>query len=553
MFARMVYVEAIPRLHADLLVTADAFPAASRFPEGLASRIISLLEGMQVTHINKDDMPKAKQAAVLASMGLSFLWPCMGSSATMHFRHAMSCSASAIGTQWHAVVMSVFYLLATAALALFCKRAAEAFSSRYLDSVGFVAGLIGFVGHAVLVVTSGVADVSLATVLTLVGFALTVACIVALVLAWFFLLARLPFSRVLCILAASSAISYALQLTFDLALGTGMLSFLVTCPLLCGICLCAAARYAGPSCEEEVAPNLLQGIKSMPWPRIAAIVALIYLEQAFTSLLFQRYSDWPRDNLTITLGGGLAIWLLAWLIVRRRMGEGPMGGRAVHVALFAFLLVVYMAALLATVVLPQGEAPIAERFLVCAGSSFRILLWMVLCASVAQSGVSACGAGLVYVVLVLAVPVSRLAALVFSGMDASALAVVCSPSVVIPLAAAILFAVAGGFVVANTRSMQRLMEELSGAAASTEETAPQVERARSCARLVSEACLTPREAEVLELMCAGYSARHAGERLGISESTVVSHVSHIYRKTGVSSRQQLLALVDADMGGPHVV
>ena len=48
---------------------------------------------------------------------------------------------------------------------------------------------------------------------------------------------------------------------------------------------------------------------------------------------------------------------------------------------------------------------------------------------------------------------------------------------------------------------------------------------------------------MLALVCSGYSARHAGEKLGISESTVVSHVTHIYRKAGVSNRQQLVARV----------
>ena len=62
--------------------------------------------------------------------------------------------------------------------------------------------------------------------------------------------------------------------------------------------------------------------------------------------------------------------------------------------------------------------------------------------------------------------------------------------------------------------------------------------------LAAEAGLSPRETDVLELVCHGFTAKRAGEKLGISESTVVSHMTHIYRKLGVSSKQELVALVE---------
>ena len=96
------------------------------------------------------------------------------------------------------------------------------------------------------------------------------------------------------------------------------------------------------------------------------------------------------------------------------------------------------------------------------------------------------------------------------------------------------------------------MAELAEADAGADAIGPAERRARSCAELARVASLTPRETEVLGLMCDGYSARHAAERLGISESTVVSHVSHIYRKAGVSSRQQLVALVDGHASDGHI-
>jgi DNA-binding NarL/FixJ family response regulator len=48
--------------------------------------------------------------------------------------------------------------------------------------------------------------------------------------------------------------------------------------------------------------------------------------------------------------------------------------------------------------------------------------------------------------------------------------------------------------------------------------------------------LTDREAEVLRYVAAGLSRRAIADRLVISESTARSHLEHIYRKIGVSTR-----------------
>lgn len=54
--------------------------------------------------------------------------------------------------------------------------------------------------------------------------------------------------------------------------------------------------------------------------------------------------------------------------------------------------------------------------------------------------------------------------------------------------------------------------------------------------------LTPREREIADLLLHGLSGRAIQERLCISPGTLKSHVSHIYEKLGVNSRQKLLLL-----------
>ena len=60
----------------------------------------------------------------------------------------------------------------------------------------------------------------------------------------------------------------------------------------------------------------------------------------------------------------------------------------------------------------------------------------------------------------------------------------------------------------------------------------------------SAPAVTDRERDVLALAAEGLTARQIGSRLGVRERTVTTHLDHIYRKLGVSSR---IAAVSAGM------
>ena len=53
--------------------------------------------------------------------------------------------------------------------------------------------------------------------------------------------------------------------------------------------------------------------------------------------------------------------------------------------------------------------------------------------------------------------------------------------------------------------------------------------------------LSPREAEVLQLLAAGLTNKQIADQLVLSVHTVVRHIDHIYQKTGVHSRAQATA------------
>lgn len=63
--------------------------------------------------------------------------------------------------------------------------------------------------------------------------------------------------------------------------------------------------------------------------------------------------------------------------------------------------------------------------------------------------------------------------------------------------------------------------------------------------------LSPREQEVLRSLLKGNTLGAIAENDHVSLSTIKTHVSHIFRKTGVHTRDDLIALVDAEVYSEH--
>lgn len=65
-----------------------------------------------------------------------------------------------------------------------------------------------------------------------------------------------------------------------------------------------------------------------------------------------------------------------------------------------------------------------------------------------------------------------------------------------------------------------------------------------CDLLARLSGLTPRESEIFRYLGRGYGSVYIADTLVIAESTVRSHVKSIYRKIGVSSREELISRID---------
>ena len=68
----------------------------------------------------------------------------------------------------------------------------------------------------------------------------------------------------------------------------------------------------------------------------------------------------------------------------------------------------------------------------------------------------------------------------------------------------------------------------------------------ACARVAEDYGLTAREREILLLLSDWKTTKQIGERLCIAKGTVKAHTEHIYAKTGINSRKQLMDLLNVD-------
>jgi DNA-binding CsgD family transcriptional regulator len=59
--------------------------------------------------------------------------------------------------------------------------------------------------------------------------------------------------------------------------------------------------------------------------------------------------------------------------------------------------------------------------------------------------------------------------------------------------------------------------------------------------------LSTREREVVDLVISGLRNREIADRMGITEKTVKTHLTHVYQRLGVSTRREM---VDAFKSAP---
>ncbi|WP_082835144.1 MULTISPECIES: response regulator transcription factor [Brachybacterium] len=87
---------------------------------------------------------------------------------------------------------------------------------------------------------------------------------------------------------------------------------------------------------------------------------------------------------------------------------------------------------------------------------------------------------------------------------------------------------------------EALLDAVREAAAGRSVLSPEVQQLLVRRMAEPRTALSPRETEILEVLATGATNREAAKRLFISESTVKTHLVHLYEKLGVESRTAAL-------------
>lgn len=103
-------------------------------------------------------------------------------------------------------------------------------------------------------------------------------------------------------------------------------------------------------------------------------------------------------------------------------------------------------------------------------------------------------------------------------------------------------------LIRDPSSSDNLLDEANDSANVRGHGRPDV--ASTCARIAEEHSLTAREQEILLYLAEGHSGAYIADVLFISPNTARTHIHNIYRKLGVSSREDVLQLAKGDRISP---
>ena len=336
-------------------------------------------------------------------------------------------------------------------------------------------------------------------------------------------------STALCVTGSYLAFS-ALWLACALA-NIETTALLVIAPLISGGCLGLLAPAAPRAWVFD--PSAL---KELPYGFVAPCLIFVYFGiicvKALTAMQIGiSVGALSNLHLVVTAAAGLVI-CMAVLALFRAKGYA----QSTLVLVFALLVLCYMASLLAVMLGLDSDYQsfLGKRALVGSEHVIEALLFIMLACTAHEKRLSpVLGFGL-FATLVVAVPQFIASDLMYQTGLLGALSHL---DLVVPLVAVASFAIAAVAIGLLVRVSTRAAQAPAMPAGNWQE--------ELCRTALGSLDLSPREFDVAVLAYRGYSAKKIASTLYVSESTVKTHTSHVYRKVGIHSKQELIAFIDA--------
>ena len=479
----------------------------------------------------------ARQGAARTAMsviGLALLWVSLHVSPYYPFTLPPLFATSDAATISAHHVVYAFSLIAAFALFVLARKRIEGRAAR-VRVVYAAAGVLGTLGCTIL--TSGIvpapfADAGIASSLVLVAFSTA-----ALLTGWFSLACRNEVRDCVFLVVASYLLFGVLWTLFLVAGDAALDLFSSACPIVSAVLLCCAMGQS----DAEAAPTVSGfSLKSLPWSIIALCIIFIYfgvvVVRTFTAMdmgSLQAGGLGLSPQLVTSVSGIVITVLMAVLLLRKEITFSYL------ISSFAVLVLLYMIALLLVNLGGgmEGLTLFGKRVLVAAEHGMKVFLTVVLAWATIRRRLSPLLVSGLFGIFVCALPQFVAFDLMLRSGILDALSRL---SLVTPAAAIGAFLVAAAIIL--------LLVWFSSRTAATARVEDE-SRQESVFRQAVDGCgLTDREFDVAFYTYRGYSAKKTAEALFVSESTVKSHLSHVYRKLGIHSKQELIAFVDEHRG-----
>ncbi len=262
---------------------------------------------------------------------------------------------------------------------------------------------------------------------------------------------------------------------------------------------------------------------------VSLVVLLIYFCIIYVRLRIESFtgdSAIAHKLFASTICASVFVVVVSYL-ARKHKSENS------FVVIFVFLVSLYMIGLAAIMLTSGGEDTLARRMLIAGEHCLEVFLWMLLSSLIVRNRLSPIVTFGLYGIAAVAVPWILSFDLRYLTNIAN---IILSNNLLTSIVTIALCATALGTVAFLTSyALQIAKESVKHAGAAQQETVQQA---------LAEFGLTQREMDVAVLVFRGYSAKKIAEMLYISEPTVKSYTSRVYRKLGIHSKQELIECVD---------
>lgn len=460
---------------------------------------------------------------VLTVVGLSFLWSVLYSD--IYFPLSFVFDGSGTFSQadlsyFHTLFCVV--LLCLLVICFFARRLIQdlvRFHARALAVAGVVTGVTGAFVLALGSSVRGVEEVEIGAATTLLALWL-----VLVFLGWTNVLMRGSESE----MAQNVCLSFVVHLvvvSLVLLTGVPLVAYQLACPLFASLAL---AFF--PERSERSTFVGAQAFRELPYRIIVPLWFFIFLGIVSTRLMVGSTNGiLTTDSRLMTIVPSLVIAgiMTVWCFAATWSSD-------TEFSMFSFLAVAAVFGFVVVILLNQYDLPFStKRIAVASEHCQELLCFMVLVSTCIRKRLSPLVAVIAFLAACFLVP--RFAAndlVYFAGagitLDAS--------GSMATVSAAVIFVFTVLIVVLLMRYGKQYREQGRG-----QESDRLAER---CERLARTGGLSKRETETLVCLCEGMSVRDVAETMCIAESTVKTHVKHIYEKLDVHSRRDLSQLVD---------